>query len=125
MSSLLAESEHRVSTVELFFDLVFVFAFTQVTTLWLEQATWGGLGRGLLVICALWWAWASYAWLTNAADVEADSILGMMLFATGGIGGAIAKALSWPIGAKVLDLVSGQMGVVVDGKRENVILPGA
>lgn len=39
--------------------------------------------------------------------------------------GAIAKALSWPIGAKVLDLVSGQMGVVVDGKRENVILPGA
>ena len=39
MSSLLAGSEHRVSTVELFFDLVFVFAFTQVTTLWLEQVT--------------------------------------------------------------------------------------
>ena len=85
MSSLLAESEHRVSTVELFFDLVFVFAFTQVTTLWLEQATWGGLGRGLLVICALWWAWASYAWLTNAADVEADSVLAMMLFAAGAL----------------------------------------
>ena len=85
MSSLLAESEHRVSTVELFFDLVFVFAFTQVTTLWLEQATWGGLGRGLLVICALWWAWASYAWLTNAADVEADSVLAMMLCATGAL----------------------------------------
>ena len=85
MSSLLAESEHRVSTVELFFDLVFVFAFTQVTTLWLEQPTWGGLGRGLLVICALWWAWASFAWLTNAADVEADSVLGMLLFATGAL----------------------------------------
>ena len=85
MSSLLVDSEHRVSTIELFFDLVFVFAFTQVTTLWLEQGTWGGLGRGLLVICALWWAWASYAWLTNAADVEADSVLGMMLFATGAL----------------------------------------
>ena len=85
MSSLLAESEHRVSTVELFFDLVFAFAFTQVTTLWLEQSSWGGLGRGLLVVCALWWAWASYAWLTNAADVEADSILGTMLFATGAL----------------------------------------
>jgi low temperature requirement protein LtrA len=85
VSSLLVESEHRVSTLELFFDLVFVFAFTQVTTLWVEQATWGGLGRGLLVICALWWAWASYAWLTNAADVEADSVLGMMLFATGAL----------------------------------------
>jgi len=85
VSSLLVDSEHRVSTVELFFDLVFVFAFTQVTTLWVEQSTWGGLGRGLLVICALWWAWASYAWLTNAADVEADSVLGMMLFATGAL----------------------------------------
>ncbi|MDX6411620.1 MAG: hypothetical protein QOE91_1136 [Gaiellaceae bacterium] len=85
MSSLLVDSEHRVSTVELFFDLVFVFAFTQVTTLWLEQTTWGGLARGLLVICVLWWAWASYAWLTNAADVEADSVLGVMLFATGAL----------------------------------------
>jgi low temperature requirement protein LtrA len=85
VSSLLVDSEHRVSTIELFFDLVFAFAFTQVTTLWLEQATWGGLGRGLLVICALWWAWASYAWLTNAADVEADSVLGVMLFATGAL----------------------------------------
>jgi low temperature requirement protein LtrA len=85
VSSLLVDSEHRVSTFELFFDLVFVFAFTQVTTLWLEQATWGGLGRGLLVICALWWAWASYAWLTNAANVEADSVLGVMLFATGAL----------------------------------------
>jgi low temperature requirement protein LtrA len=44
VSSLLVDSEHRVSTVELFFDLVFAFAFTQVTTLWLEQTTWGGLG---------------------------------------------------------------------------------
>lgn len=84
MSSLLAGREHRVSTVELFFDLVFAFAFTQVTTLLLEHATWGGLARGLLVICALWWAWASYAWLTNTADVDADPILAMMLFAAGG-----------------------------------------
>ena len=85
MSSLLVDSEHRVSTLELFFDLVFVFAFTQVTTLWLEQPTWGGLGRGLLVICVLWWAWASYAWLTNTANVEADAVLALMLFATGAL----------------------------------------
>ena len=83
MSSLLADSEHRVSTIELFFDLVFVFAFTQVTTLWLEHPAWGGLARGLLVICALWWAWASYAWLTNAADVEADAVLAIIVFAAG------------------------------------------
>jgi low temperature requirement protein LtrA len=85
VSSLLVDSEHRVSTLELFFDLVFVFAFTQVTTLWLEQPTWAGLGRGLLVICALWWAWASYAWLTNTANVEADAVLAVVLFATGAL----------------------------------------
>jgi low temperature requirement protein LtrA len=85
VSSLLVDSEHRVSTLELFFDLVFVFAFTQVTTLWLEQPTWGGLGRGLLVICVLWWAWASYGWLTNTANVEADVVLALVLFATGAL----------------------------------------
>ncbi len=40
-------SEHRVSPVELFFDLVFVFALTQVTTLWLEHPSWAGRAGGL------------------------------------------------------------------------------
>ncbi|HEY5098514.1 MAG TPA: low temperature requirement protein A [Gaiellaceae bacterium] len=75
-------TEHRVSPIELFFDLVFVFALTQVTTLWFEQPTWAGLGRGLLVLAALWWVWASYAWLTNAADVEAGFVTGVLLCAT-------------------------------------------
>jgi low temperature requirement protein LtrA len=52
------EQEHRVTPLELFFDLVFVFAFTQVTTLLSDDPTWGGLGRGLLILAALWWAWA-------------------------------------------------------------------
>ncbi len=46
MSDLFVEREHRVAPTELFFDLVFVFAFTQVTTLWLEHDSWGGLARG-------------------------------------------------------------------------------
>ena len=79
------ETDQRVSPIELFFDLIFAFAFTQVTTLWLEQPTWGGLARGLLLICVLWWAWASYAWLTNTANVEADAVLALMLFATGAL----------------------------------------
>jgi low temperature requirement protein LtrA len=47
------EQEHRVTPLELFFDLVFVFAFTQVTTLLSADPTWGGLGRGLLIGRAL------------------------------------------------------------------------
>ncbi len=82
MSELAVQREHRVSPIELFFDLVFAFAFTQVTTLWLEQSSWAGLGRGLLVLAVLWWVWASYAWLTNAADADAGIVTATLLFAT-------------------------------------------
>ena len=64
------EREQRVSPVELFFDLVFVFGLTQVTTLLSNNPTWSGLIHGLLVLTALWWAWAAYAWLTNLARPE-------------------------------------------------------
>jgi low temperature requirement protein LtrA len=64
--------EKRVAPLELFFDLVFVFALTQVTASMSEDPTWGGLGRGLLVLSALWWAWGAYAWLTNYVAAEAD-----------------------------------------------------
>jgi low temperature requirement protein LtrA len=60
--------ERRVSPLELFFDLVFVFAFTQVTGLLADEPTWGGLLRGLLVLVAVWWAWSAFAWLTNSID---------------------------------------------------------
>jgi low temperature requirement protein LtrA len=62
--------EQRVSPLELFFDLVFVFAVTQVTTFLTRDPTWGGLLRGLLVLSMLWWAWSAYAWLTNNFDPE-------------------------------------------------------
>jgi low temperature requirement protein LtrA len=65
-----AESEQRVTPLELFFDLVFVFAITQVTSLLSAEPTWGGLLRGILVLGALWWAWAAYAWLTNTLNPE-------------------------------------------------------
>jgi low temperature requirement protein LtrA len=81
MSERLVESEHRVTPLELFFDLVFVFGFTQVTTLLHEDPSWGGIGRSVLVLSALWWAWASYAWLTNTVDAEDGLVLGVMLVA--------------------------------------------
>jgi low temperature requirement protein LtrA len=76
-----AEHEHRVTPLELFFDLVFVFAFTQVTTLLADDPTWDGLGRGLLVLAALWWAWAGYAWLTNTVDADEGAVRGAMVAA--------------------------------------------
>jgi low temperature requirement protein LtrA len=67
-----AVQEKRVAPLELFFDLVFVFAITQVTALMSHDPTWAGLGHGMLVLSALWWAWAAYAWLTNYIAAEED-----------------------------------------------------
>jgi low temperature requirement protein LtrA len=68
------ESEQRVTPLELFFDLVFVFAITQVTGFVHHDPTWDGLLRGLLLLGALWWAWAAYAWLTNTLDPEEGAV---------------------------------------------------
>jgi low temperature requirement protein LtrA len=78
MPATAVDQEHRVSPRELFFDLVFVFAFTQVSTLISNDPTFAGIGRGVLVLAALWWAWAAYAWLTNTVDPE-DEFVGAAL----------------------------------------------
>ncbi len=50
-----------------------MFALTQVTGLLAADPTWAGLGRGLLILAALWWAWAAYSWLTDSVDPEEDA----------------------------------------------------
>jgi low temperature requirement protein LtrA len=71
--------EQKVTPLELFFDLVFVFAFTQVTGLMSANPTWEGVGQGMLVLAAVWWAWGGFAWLTNSLHSD-DGIarLGLM-----------------------------------------------
>ncbi len=64
------EPEERVTPLELFFDLVFVLSFTQVTATIAHDPTWEGLGEGVLILAAVWWAWAAYGWLTNAIDPD-------------------------------------------------------
>jgi low temperature requirement protein LtrA len=73
------DAEHQVTPLELFFDLVFVFAITQVTILLADDPTWGGVLRGMLVLAALWWAWSTYAWLTSATDVDEGGVRLVML----------------------------------------------
>jgi low temperature requirement protein LtrA len=77
------EGLHRVTPLELFFDLVVVYAVTQVTGLLGEHPTSGGLLRGMLLLGALWWAWAGYAWLTNTLDPEEGVVRLVMFAATG------------------------------------------
>ena len=77
------DNEHQVTPLELFFDLAFVFAMTQVTTMLADDPTWGGVLRGMLVLSALWWAWSVYAWLTSATDVDEGGVRLAMLASMG------------------------------------------
>ena len=89
------DPEHQVTPLELFFDLVFVFAITQVTSLLAHDPTRHGLIRGMLVLVALWWAWTAYAWLTSTMDVDEGGVrlamlasMGAMLFVALAVPGA-------------------------------------
>jgi low temperature requirement protein LtrA len=73
MSAELREGE-VVKPLELFFDLVFVLAFTQCSALMAGQPTWEGIGRGMLVLAVLWWAWVGYAWLTSVIEPEEGAV---------------------------------------------------
>jgi low temperature requirement protein LtrA len=85
--------EQRVTPLELFFDLVFVFAITRVTALMAHDLSWASIGQGLLVLAALWWGWAAYAWLTNHVSGE-DGRARVVVFVA--MGAMVLVALAVP-----------------------------
>lgn len=82
-----------VKPLELYFDLVFVLAFTQSTALMVHDPTWEGIARGMLVLAMLWWSWAGYAWLTSVIDPEEGAVRVAMF---GAMGALLIVALSVP-----------------------------
>jgi low temperature requirement protein LtrA len=74
-----AGDEQRATSLELFFDLVFVFAITQVSHLLLDDLSWRGAGRALLALLVVWWAWNYTAWVTNELDPESGPVRLLLL----------------------------------------------
>jgi low temperature requirement protein LtrA len=87
------EAERRTSYLELFFDLVFVFAITQVTTLILADTSAEGFARSALILGMIWWAWSAYAWMTNAIELSEPLVRVAFLL---GMGGSFLVALGVP-----------------------------
>jgi len=83
----------KVRYLELFFDLVFVLAFTQCTALMVSQPSFQGIVRGLMVLAVLWWSWAGFAWLTSVIDPEEGPIRIAMF---GAMGALLVAALAVP-----------------------------
>jgi len=82
LTSIRGTEEQGATFVELFFDLVFVFAVTQVTALLAHDLTVAGVTRASILFWLVWWAWTQYTWSLNEADTEHVSIRLITLVAT-------------------------------------------
>jgi low temperature requirement protein LtrA len=83
----------RVSTLELFFDLVFVFTITQLTTVLVENPTARGVLRVVLTLAIVWWMYAGYLWLTNHVAMDGSRRRTALL---GGMAAFFVTALAIP-----------------------------
>lgn len=91
----------RVGFVELFFDLVFVFAITQISHTLLAHLTWMGALQAAMLLGAIWWAWIDTSWITNWLDPERAPVR-MMLFALMAAGLVLSTSLPEAFGGKGL-----------------------
>ena len=83
----------RVTTLELFFDLVFVFTITQLTAMLYHAPTLRSLAQVVLMLGVIWWMYGGYAWMTNAVSAHTTA---RRLLLLGGMGGYFVLALSIP-----------------------------
>jgi low temperature requirement protein LtrA len=91
--SSLVERSVRVSTLELFFDLVFVFTITQLTGVLVDGGDAAAIAQVVVMLAVIWWMYDAYAWLTNAIATER---LRHRLLLIGGMGGFVVIALAVP-----------------------------
>ncbi len=108
-----ASSEaNRVTTLELFFDLVFVFTITQLTAVLYHAPTLRSLAQVVLMLGVIWWMYGGYAWMTNA--VRAHTAIRRLLL-LGGMGGYFVLALAIPNAFSSSGLAFGLAYLVVVG----------
>lgn len=91
----------EVTSVELFFDLVFVIAVTQISHALLEDLTWSGALRAGMLLLTIWWAWIDTAWITNWLDPE-KPLVRLLLFILMGVGLVISSSLPEAFGERGL-----------------------
>ncbi len=85
------ERSARVSTLELFFDLVFVFTITQLTGVLAAGTDFTAMAQVVLLLALIWWMYDGYAWLTNAIETERHRY---RLLLMGGMGAFLVIALA-------------------------------
>jgi len=97
--SIVSPDDQRVTFIELFFDLVFVFSVTQVVGLLHDGLTWNAAGEAVLVFWLVWWAWTQLTWALNAADTTHHWVE---------LGTLLATAVAFFLGVAVPDAFHGR-----------------
>ncbi len=104
--------EQHASSLELFYDLVFVLAVTQVSHLLIDDLTWRGAARSLLVLLVVWWAWNYTTWVTNMLDPDSVVVrllvLGIMFASL-----VMAVAIPQAFGSRALLFVGAYVAIQV------------
>jgi low temperature requirement protein LtrA len=121
------EERTGVSTLELFFDLVFVFTITQLTSVLAHETSWKGLLQVTLMLGVIFWMYGGYAWLTNAVALDR---LTRRLTLLGGMAGFLVLSLAIPqaftgsgatFGLAYLVIVSIHIGMFARSSRMTVV----
>jgi low temperature requirement protein LtrA len=88
------ETQRHATNLELFLDLVFVFAVTQIASLVSHDLTWAGCARGLLIAWLVWWQWSQFTWAGSATDLQVRSVTRILVLCT--IPATLTMAISIP-----------------------------
>ncbi|GGS90113.1 low temperature requirement protein A [Nonomuraea spiralis] len=96
--------DHRATPFELFFDLVYVFAITQLTGSMARERDAGGVLRGLLMLALLWGTWSGYTWLGNHSRADGGLLRGGMV---------VAMAAMFVVGLTIPEAWAGGPGALV------------
>jgi low temperature requirement protein LtrA len=106
----IAAGEERTTPLELFFDLVFVYAITQMSHLVAAHPSPLGFARGAVVLATVWYAWICFAWLTNTVGVE-DGVVRAGVVLAAGASLMVALAVPHALDSDVVLFVCGYLAV--------------
>jgi low temperature requirement protein LtrA len=100
----LTDETHRATTIEIFFDLVFAFALTQVIAFMGHPPTPLSLARGLILLLVLWMSWTPYTWLSDQARADLGLVAGGILVAMAAVFvAALVIPSAWRNGRETVD----------------------
>jgi low temperature requirement protein LtrA len=108
----LPDEEQHASNLELFYDLVFVLAVTQVTRLLLDDLSWRGAARSFLVLLVIWWAWNYTTWVTNILDPD-SVVVRLLVLAIMFASLVMAVAIPEAFGSRALLFVGAYVAIQV------------